>query len=123
MLLADACGSRGGALVVRGQPGVGKSALLADLEERAGSAVGPSVQILRTQGIESESPLPFAALQRLLRPVMRHVEHLPVAAGDCAAGGVRGNRRSGRGPVPGFPGHAEPARRSGRGVTGAVRRR
>ena len=35
------------------------------------------MQILRTQGIESESPLPFAALQRLLRPVMRHVEHLP----------------------------------------------
>ncbi len=77
MLLAEARGSRGGALVVRGQPGVGKSALLADLVLRAGSDVGPGVQILRTQGIESESPLPFAALQRLLRPVMRHVEHLP----------------------------------------------
>ena len=77
MLLDEARGSRGGALVVRGQPGVGKSALLADLVNRAGSDVGPGMQVLRTQGIESESPLPFAALQRLLRPVMRHVEHLP----------------------------------------------
>jgi DNA-binding CsgD family transcriptional regulator len=77
VLLAEARGCRGGALVVRGQPGVGKSVLLNDLVNRAGSDVGPGLQILRTQGIESESPLPFAALQRLLRPVMRHVDHLP----------------------------------------------
>jgi DNA-binding CsgD family transcriptional regulator len=72
LLLSDARGGRGGVLVVRGQPGVGKSALLADL---MGHAEG--MQILRTQGIESESPLPFAALQRLLRPVMRYVDRLP----------------------------------------------
>jgi DNA-binding CsgD family transcriptional regulator/tetratricopeptide (TPR) repeat protein len=35
------------------------------------------MQVLTTQGIESESPLAFAALQRLLRPVMRYAEHLP----------------------------------------------
>ena len=72
VLLDDARGSRGGALVVRGQPGVGKTALLADLIDHS-----EGMQVLRTQGIESESPLPFAALQRLLRPVMRHVGHLP----------------------------------------------
>ena len=44
-------------MVLRGQPGVGKTALLADLVERA-----EGMQVLRTQGIESESPLPFAAL-------------------------------------------------------------
>ena len=77
MLLDEARGCRGGALVVRGQPGVGKSALLADLVDGAGSDVAEGMQVLRTRGIESESPLPFAALQRLLRPVMRHVEHLP----------------------------------------------
>ena len=33
LLLAEARSSRGGALVVRGQPGVGKSALLADLKQ------------------------------------------------------------------------------------------
>ena len=109
VLFDDARGSRGGALVVRGQPGVGKTALLADLIGRA-----EGMQVLRTQGIESESPLAFAALQRLLRPAMRHVEALPGAAGHRAARGVRRNRHRGRRPVPGLPGHAEPARRDGR---------
>ena len=95
MLLDEARGSRGGSLVVRGQPGVGKSALLADLVDRAGSDVEPGMQVLRTQGIESESPLPFAALQRLLRPVMPARRTPPRAAGDGAAGGVRGNRHRG----------------------------
>ncbi len=72
-LLGEARSSRGAALVLRGLPGVGKTTLLADLIQRA-----DGMQVLRTQGIESESPLPFAALQRLLRPVMRHVEHIPV---------------------------------------------
>jgi len=71
-LLDNARGSRGGALVLRGQPGVGKTALLADLVDHASGML-----VLRTQGIESESPLAFAALQRLLRPVMRLVVHLP----------------------------------------------
>jgi len=77
VLLGEARGSIGGALVIRGQPGVGKTALLADLAGRVASDVGPGVQVLRTQGIESESPLPFAALQRLLRPVMPLLGHLP----------------------------------------------
>ncbi len=77
MLLSDARGGRGGVLVVRGQPGVGKSALLADVIGHAVSDVGLGMLVLRTQGIESESPLPFAALQRLLRPVMRYVDRLP----------------------------------------------
>jgi hypothetical protein len=58
--------------VVRGLAGVGKSALLADAVARA-----EGMQVLRTQGIESESPLAFAALHRLLRPVMRHADRLP----------------------------------------------
>jgi DNA-binding CsgD family transcriptional regulator len=70
-VVADACDGRGGALVVRGLPGVGKSALLADV---AGTA---DVQVLRVRGVESESPLPFAALQRLLRPVLHHLGRLP----------------------------------------------
>ena len=48
------------------------------------------MQVLRTQGIESESPLPFAALQRLLRPVMRHVDRLPAPqARRCGRRSVR----------------------------------
>ncbi|MGY1641789.1 AAA family ATPase [Geodermatophilus sp. SYSU D00703] len=70
-LLADAAAGRGGALVLRGQPGVGKSALLADAADTEDRTV------LRTQGIESESPLAFAALQRLLRPVAACTDRLP----------------------------------------------
>ncbi|PWW24271.1 regulatory LuxR family protein [Geodermatophilus normandii] len=69
----EARAGRGGALVVTGQPGVGKSALLADAVARA-----DGMTLLRTQGVESESPLAFAALQRLLRPVLAdRVQHLP----------------------------------------------
>ncbi|HET7304323.1 MAG TPA: LuxR family transcriptional regulator [Segeticoccus sp.] len=63
---------RGGALLVHGEPGTGKSVLLEDLARRLSG-----VTVLRTQGVESEAPLPFAALQRLLRPTMRYADRLP----------------------------------------------
>ncbi|MDX6367286.1 MAG: hypothetical protein QOK30_2362 [Nocardioidaceae bacterium] len=70
-LFMEAANGHGGALVVRGEPGVGKSALIADAVSRADALV------LWTQGFESESPLAFAALQRLLRPVLGLVDRLP----------------------------------------------
>ena len=72
MLRDEARAGRGGALVLRGQPGVGKSALLRDAVDGS-----EGMQVLTTEGIESEAPLAFAALQRLLRPAMRHVTQLP----------------------------------------------
>jgi DNA-binding CsgD family transcriptional regulator/tetratricopeptide (TPR) repeat protein len=60
-------------LVIHGEPGVGKTALLEDLVANAGGAL-----VLRTQGLEAEAPLAFAALHRLLLPVMRLREHLPI---------------------------------------------
>ncbi|WP_345507619.1 helix-turn-helix transcriptional regulator [Terrabacter aeriphilus] len=67
----------GGALVVLGEPGVGKSALLRDLSTLGRlSGEGGHVRVLRTAGVESESPLPYAALLRLLRP-LANVDHLP----------------------------------------------
>jgi predicted ATP-dependent serine protease len=71
-LLAEAGAGRGGAMVLHGLPGVGKSTLLADTVDGAGA-----FRVLRTSGIESESPLAFAALQRLLRPSMRLADRLP----------------------------------------------
>ena len=62
-----------GTLLLHGEPGVGKSALLEDLVSNAGS----DVQVLRTQGVESEAPLAFAALHRLLRPVLGTIDRLP----------------------------------------------
>ena len=71
-LVAEAWAERGSALVVRGQPGVGKSALLGDLAARP-----DRMQVLRAQGVESESPLAFAALQRFLLPAMGGASELP----------------------------------------------
>jgi predicted ATPase len=71
-LVDGARAGRSGVLVVRGQAGVGKSALLQDAVERAGS-----MRVLQARGIESESELAFAALHQLLRPVMGWVNRLP----------------------------------------------
>jgi DNA-binding CsgD family transcriptional regulator len=71
-LLEAARGSRSAALVLRGEPGIGKSALLEDARERAGD-----MHVLRARGIETESELPFAALHQLLRPALAHLSRLP----------------------------------------------
>ncbi len=71
-LIEDARGGTAGSVVVHGEPGVGKSALLAEVLSSVSD-----VRVLRTQGLESESPLAFAALHRLLRPVLDLVGRLP----------------------------------------------
>jgi len=71
-LVEGARGGSAGTLVVRGEPGIGKSALLDELVAGAGDAT-----VLRTQGLEVEAPLAFAALHRLLRPVTRLRGGLP----------------------------------------------
>jgi DNA-binding CsgD family transcriptional regulator len=59
-------------LVVRGEPGVGKSALLDYL---AGRAVG--CRVVRAAGVESEMELAFAGLHQLLTPVLDRAGRLP----------------------------------------------
>ena len=71
VLLAAAADGRGGALVVRGEPGVGKTALLAQ------SVARWEGRLLWTEGVESEAPLAYAALHRLLRPVLGLADRLP----------------------------------------------
>jgi DNA-binding CsgD family transcriptional regulator len=71
-LVEAARGGAGGALVVRGVAGSGKSTLLADALSAASE-----LTVLRTSGVESESPLAFAALQRLLWPVRGSIDDLP----------------------------------------------
>ena len=72
LVIEDARDGMAGSIVVYGEPGVGKSALLAEVLSTV-----RDVRVLRTQGLESESPLAFAALHRLLRPVLGLVERLP----------------------------------------------
>ncbi|MFC9998264.1 AAA family ATPase [Nocardia sp. NPDC127526] len=71
MLVAARSGS-GSAVVLWGDPGIGKSALLNAAADRAGE-----FRILRCRGSHPESELPFAALHELLLPVAGRVSALP----------------------------------------------
>lgn len=77
-MVASARRGRAKVLVIVGDPGAGKSALLADLVESIESdRQEPAVRVLSATGVASEAPLPFAALHRLLRPVLDW-DRLPV---------------------------------------------
>ncbi|MBL7488653.1 AAA family ATPase [Frankia sp. AgB1.9] len=65
---------QGGALVVRGEAGIGKSALLT---EAGRVAAARGLRVLTAAGAESEVQLAFAGLHRLLRPLLAYVDELP----------------------------------------------
>jgi DNA-binding CsgD family transcriptional regulator len=71
-LLGNARSGQSGVLVIRGEPGVGKTALL---DYAVGA--GPDLRIVRAAGTESEMKLPFAALHRLFAPLPDHRDRLP----------------------------------------------
>ena len=71
-LLADVRAGRSRALVVRGEPGIGKTALL---DYAAGTA--PDFQVARAGGVESEMELPFAALHQLCGRMLGQLDQLP----------------------------------------------
>lgn len=85
-LLDAARDARGGSLVIRGVAGTGKSTLLT-----SSVAAASDLRVLRTQGVESESPLAFAALQRLLWPLRQRLDELPKPQAS-ALGGALGER-------------------------------
>jgi DNA-binding CsgD family transcriptional regulator/tetratricopeptide (TPR) repeat protein len=68
------------ALVVRGEPGVGKTALLDHL---AGRASGAGCRVERAAGVQSEMELAFAGLHQLCAPMFDHLDRLPVPQHDA----------------------------------------
>ena len=72
--IVDELADHGGALVVRGEAGIGKTAMLAAASERA-QALG--VMVLSANGVESEAQLPFAGLHQLLLPSLGLLTQLP----------------------------------------------
>src|SRR6266536_1438280 len=82
-LLTQARAGRGGSLVLRGPPGVGKSALA----QYAASVAG-DMTVLRASGTEAEHDLPFAVLHQLLRPVFAHMPRLPARQREALDGAL-----------------------------------
>src|SRR6476661_4398406 len=71
-LLEAVQGGESGALVVRGDPGVGKSALL---EYVAGRASG--CRVARAAGVQSEMELAYSGLDQLCAPMLDRIDRLP----------------------------------------------
>ena len=103
-LLGAVRGGQSRVLVVCGEAGVGKTALL---EWAIGSALG--FRVLRAFGVESEMELAFAALQQLCAPLLGRLDRLPTPQRD-ALGVAFGVACGGRaGSLSGRVGGAEPA--------------
>src|SRR4051794_9083438 len=79
-LLNAALSGDGGVLVVHGEPGVGKTALLEWTVEE-----GRQFRVLRAVGVEGEMELPYAALQQLCSPILELTERLPMPQSDALA--------------------------------------
>jgi DNA-binding CsgD family transcriptional regulator len=71
-LIADIRRGESRSLVLRGEAGIGKTALLQYLVESA-----PDVTVVRAVGVESEMELPFASLHQLCWPMLDRLQRLP----------------------------------------------
>ena len=70
MLTAARAGTSG-TLLIRGDPGIGKTALLQHAAERAGQ-----MTVVTARGVEAEADVPFSGLLELLRPMMDCLERI-----------------------------------------------
>jgi DNA-binding CsgD family transcriptional regulator len=77
-LLVDARAGRSGVVVVRGEAGVGKTALL---ERLAATAHG--CRVARATGVESEMELAYAGLHQLCAPYLDRLDRLPGPQADA----------------------------------------
>jgi DNA-binding CsgD family transcriptional regulator len=78
--LADAVAGRSRVTVLRGEAGVGKSALLGYLSDRVAGW-----HVARAAGVESEMELAYAGLHQLCAPMLDHLDRLPAPQHDALA--------------------------------------
>ncbi len=92
-LLAGIRSGRSGVLVVRGEAGIGKTALLEQLIERAAGCM-----VTRAAGVQADMELPFAGLQQLFGSMLGTLERLPDPQRDAVevAFGLRSGPASDR---------------------------
>ncbi len=86
-LLDGAAGGAGASLVLWGEPGIGKTALLDHVVDVA-SGVASGVTVLRTRGTRMEAGLAFGALHALLWPVLDRLGALPAPQAAALRGAL-----------------------------------
>ena len=93
-LLARASEGYSGALVLRGEAGAGKTALL---DQTVAAATAAGMQTARLTGVEPETQLGYAGLHRFLLPFADRLERLPVPQRDALRStfGLAARRRTG----------------------------
>ena len=86
-LVADVLAGSSRVLVLRGDAGVGKSALLAYLSDRLAGAAGRGSgwEVASATGVESEMELAYSGLHQLCSPLLGHLDELPVPQRDALA--------------------------------------
>ncbi|MEU9331556.1 AAA family ATPase [Streptomyces sp. NPDC048290] len=99
----------GAAAVVRGTPGIGKSALL---ERTVRSAREAGYTVLTASGVEAETHLPYAGLHQLTRTLLDGVKGLPAAQAGALLGAF-GMADLGAGAAAGAGAGADPAAGAG----------
>lgn len=77
-LTGAASAGRGGALVLEGEAGIGKSALLDHAHHAA-----RGFRVVRASGAEFEQELPYSALHQLCVPLLEHLAELPARQRDA----------------------------------------
>ncbi len=85
--VASAREGTGAVLVVRGGAGIGKTTLLTDAVESA-----EGFTVVAVSGVESEAPLAYAALHRVLLPFLDSLDGLPAPRARGPVGRVRPRR-------------------------------
>src|SRR4051794_36138887 len=82
-LLDDARNGRSGALLLHGDPGIGKTALLRWTAEQASD-----MHVLRARGIETESGIAFAGLAELVMPLLDKLDTIPAPQAAALKGAL-----------------------------------
>ena len=86
-LVADVLAGASRALVLRGEAGVGKSAVLGYLSGRIAAEAGRGGRwrVASALGVESEMELAYSGLQQLCAPLLDHLDELPSPQRDALA--------------------------------------
>jgi DNA-binding CsgD family transcriptional regulator len=77
-VIADVRAGSSAVLVLRGAPGIGKTALLDHVAEEAADC-----RVVRASGVQSEMEIPYAGLHQLCAPLLRALERLPPSQRDA----------------------------------------